>query len=183
MQHYPTPTSAAAANNFSRTAVEPDSQDQFDARVDHYFGQKHRVYGRYSYLRDDDNPVTPLPDGSGSLTSGVTGHAITRGDGIVAQYDWTPTPTILNQARFGYTRRDLNQTSLQNGGITVPGLPANSFSSVLPIFTVAGYPADRPHLGRERQLHHLRHRVPRHRIDRAWAAHDQVRNRYPAGKR
>ena len=45
----------------------------------------------------------------------------------------------LNQFRVGYSRRDLNQVSLQNGGITVPGLPANSFSSVLPIFTVAGY--------------------------------------------
>src|SRR4029077_7279697 len=47
--------------------------------------------------------------------------------------------TTLNQFRVGYSRRDLNQTSLQNGGVTVPGLPTNSFSSVLPIFTVAGY--------------------------------------------
>ena len=27
---------------------------------------------------------------------------------------------------------------MQNGGITIPGLPSNSFSSVLPIFTVTG---------------------------------------------
>ena len=45
---------------------------------------------------------------------------------------------MLNQLRFGYSRRDLDQSSLQNGGITVPGLPSNSFASVLPIFTVAG---------------------------------------------
>ena len=32
-------------------------------------------------LRDNDTPVTFLPDGSGNLTSGVIGHAITRGDG------------------------------------------------------------------------------------------------------
>ena len=139
LQHYPAPTSTKAANNFSRTAVEPDNQDQFDTRVDRYFGTRHRVFARYSYLRDDDVPVTPLPDGSGSLTSGVTGHAITRGDGAVAEYDWSPSPTMMNAARFGYSRRDLNQTSLQNGDITVPGLPANSFASVLPIFAVAGY--------------------------------------------
>src|SRR5207253_855605 len=48
-------------------------------------------------------------------------------------------PSALNQARFGYTRRDLNQASLQNGGITVPGIPANSFASVLPIFALAGF--------------------------------------------
>ena len=43
------------------------------------------------------------------------------------------------QARFGYTKRALNQNSLQNGGVTIPGLPDNSFSSVLPIFSVAGF--------------------------------------------
>jgi hypothetical protein len=139
LAHYPVANLPGAANNFVRTAVEPDSQDQFDLRVDRYFGAKHRVFARYSYLRDDDTPVTPLPEGSGSLTSGVTGHALTRGDGIVGEYEWTLSPTTLNQVRFGHTRRNLNQASLQNGGITVPGLPANSFASVLPIFTVAGY--------------------------------------------
>jgi hypothetical protein len=126
LQHFPVPKLTKAANNFSRTAVEPDSQDQFDTRLDRNLGARHRVFGRYSYLRDDDVPVTPLPDGSGSLTSGATGHAITRGDGVVAEYDWSPSPTMMNAARFGYSRRDLNQSSLQNGGITVPGLPAHS---------------------------------------------------------
>lgn len=139
LQHYPVPTKSGAANNFSRTAVEPDAQDQFDARIDRYLGSRHRIFGRYSYFRDEDTPVTPLPDGSGSLTSGVTGHAVTRGDGIAASYEWTASPTVLNQARFGYTKRDLHQNSLQNGGIAISGLPDNSFSSVLPIFAVAGF--------------------------------------------
>jgi hypothetical protein len=137
LQHYPLPN-VAGANNFVRTATEPDSQDQADFRVDRYFGEKHRIFGRYTFFRDDDTPVTPLPEGSGSLTSGVIGHAITRGDAFVGDYNWMLSPTALNQFRMGYSRRDLNQTSLQNGGITVPGLPPNSFSSVLPVFTVAG---------------------------------------------
>jgi hypothetical protein len=138
LQHYPLPN-VAGANNFVRTATEPDNQDQADFRLDRYFGERHRVFGRYTYFRDDDNPVTPLPEGSGSLTSGVIGHAITRGDAFVGDYNWTRSPTTLNQFRVGYSRRDLNQTSLQNGGVSVPGLPANSFSSVLPIFAVAGF--------------------------------------------
>ena len=138
LQHYPLPN-ISGANNYVRTATEPDNQDQADFRVDRYFGQKHRIFGRYTFLRDDDTPVTPLPEGSGSLTSGVIGHAITRGDAIAGDYNWTLSPTALNQFRFGYSRRDLDQTSLQNGGIAVPGLPANSFASVLPIFTVAGF--------------------------------------------
>lgn len=139
LRRYPLPTRSGAANNFVRTGVEPDSQDQFDTRLDRYFGANHRLFGRYSYLRDDDTPVTPLPDGSGSLTSGVIGHAITRGDQGVAEYDWSLWPSTLNSARFGYTRRDLNQNSLQNGNINVPGVPSNSFSSVLPIFVVTGF--------------------------------------------
>ncbi len=137
LSHYPLPN-IAGANNYVRTATEPDNQDQADFRVDRYFGDKHRAFARYTYFRDDDTPVTPLPDGSGSLTSGVIGHAITRADALVGDYNWTPSPTALNQLRFGYSRRSLNQTSLQNGGFTIPGLPANSFSSVLPIFAVAG---------------------------------------------
>ena len=94
--------------------------------------------GATPFFHDDDDPVTPLPDGSGSLTAGVIGHAITRGDALAGDYNWVLSPSALNQFRAGYSRRDLNQTSLQNGGITAPGLPANSFGSVLPIFTVTG---------------------------------------------
>ena len=137
LQRYPLPN-VAGANNYVRTATEPDNQDQADFRVDRYFGEKHRMFGRYTFFKDDDTPVTPLPDGSGSLTSGVIGHAKTRGDALVGDYNWTLSPSILNQLRFGYSRRDLDQSSLQNGGVTIPGLPQNSFSAVLPIFTVTG---------------------------------------------
>src|ERR1019366_392367 len=123
LAHYPVPNLPGTANNFVRTAVEPENTDQFDGRIDHLFSEKHRVFARYSFLRDNDNPVTPLPDGSGSLTSGVIGHAITRGDGIASEYDWTLAPNMLNQARFGYTRRHVDQSALQNGGISIPSVP------------------------------------------------------------
>jgi hypothetical protein len=137
LEHYPLPN-VAGASNFVRAATEPDNQDQADFRVDRYFGAKHRVFARYTVFHDNDTPVTPLPDGSGSVASGVIGHAITRGDAVVADYNWSISPAMLNQLRFGYSRRDLNQSSLQNVDITVPGLPANSFDSVLPIFAVSG---------------------------------------------
>jgi hypothetical protein len=129
LNHYPTPNLPGAANNFVRTGVEPDSQDQLDDRV----------FGRYSYFRDDDNPVTPLPDGSGSITSGVISHTLTRGDQAIGEYDWTISPTMLNQARFGYTRRNSNGIGPQGGDIAVPGVPANSFAAVLPLIAVTGF--------------------------------------------
>jgi len=138
LEHYPL-SNAAGANNYIRTGVEPDKQDQADGRIDHLFNDKHRMFVRYTYLRDDDTPVPFLPDGSGNITSGVIGHAITRGDGIASEYDWTLSPSTLNQARFGWTRRDVQQRSLQIGDVTVPGAPQSAFSSTLPIFTVTGY--------------------------------------------
>ncbi|HEY3743763.1 MAG TPA: carboxypeptidase regulatory-like domain-containing protein [Bryobacteraceae bacterium] len=140
LARFPLPNLPGTANNYSRTANEPDNQDQFDTRIDRYFGDRNRVFARYTYFRDDDTPVTPLPDGSGSLTSGVIGHAITRGDSIATEWDSTISPTWLNQARFGYSRRGLVQSSLDNSsGITVPGVPSNSFASVLPTFAIAGF--------------------------------------------
>jgi len=137
LQHYPLPNTSGSSN-YSRIATEPDNQDQADFRIDRYIGDKHRIFGRYTLFLDDDTPVTPFPDGSGSLTTGVIGHALTRGDAFVGDYTWMLSPSALNQFRVGYSRRDLDQTSLQNGGITIPGLPSNSFSSVLPIFSVTG---------------------------------------------
>src|SRR5205085_2240351 len=64
LQHYPLPN-ASGPNNFVRTATEPDNQDQADFRIDRYLGDRHRFFARYTYFRDDDTPVTPLPEGSG----------------------------------------------------------------------------------------------------------------------
>ena len=52
-------------------------------------------------------------------------HGCVGSDG---RFHFVVSPTALNQFRVGYSRRDLRQSSLQNGGITVPGLPANSFA-------------------------------------------------------
>ena len=139
LEHYPLPNLPGAANNFVRTAVEPDDQDQFDVRVDRYFGSKHRAFGRYSFLRDDDTPVTPLTDGSGSLSSGVVGHTLTRGDQAIAEYDWSLKAAMLNSARFGYTRRTADVNSLATGAIDIPGVPSDSFRPASPTFVITGF--------------------------------------------
>ncbi len=139
LARYPLPNRPGTANNYIQTGVEPDSQDQFDTRADRYLGAKQRLFGRFSYLRDDDTPVAPLPDGSGAITSGVISQTATRGYQAVAEHEWTLSPTLLNQARFGYTQRNSNGVGAQNGGLTVPGTPTNSFASVLPTFLLTGY--------------------------------------------
>lgn len=134
----------ATANNYRRIGNDTSAQDQFDTRLDRYFGSHHRVFGRYSFLRDDSVPTAPLPDGSGNLTSGVIGATITRADSIAAEHTWNLSPQSVNQLRFGYTRRKFDRTSLQTGTpagevFLIPNIPTSSFADVLPTYDVVGY--------------------------------------------
>lgn len=149
LERYPRPNvisggREATANNYRIVGDEDIAQDQFDARLDRYFGSAHRVFGRYSYLRDDSKPTAPLPDGSGRITSGVIGDTLTRADSLALEHSWTLTPTTVNQLRFGYTRRKFERSSLRTGRqarevTQIPNIPVSSFSDVLPIYDVVGF--------------------------------------------
>jgi len=144
LKRYPNPTSAGAANNFTRIGTEDTDQDQFDARLDHRFSSKDQIYGRYSFAKDLTSPVTPLPDGSGNITSGVTGLTDTRAHSLAGNYVHVFNNRALNELRFGYTRRAINRaaTSLDappSDSLQLPGIPTNgAFNETLPTFAIAG---------------------------------------------
>lgn len=134
----------ATANNYRRTGNAEVSQDQFDARLDHYVGSRHRFFGRYAYLRDFSRPLTPLPDGSGNIASGVVGDTLTRAGSVVAEHNWTMAASRANQLRFGYTRRGFDRASLRTGQPAslvsgIPNIPASAFSDTLPTYDVVGF--------------------------------------------
>ena len=151
LNRFPLPTSTAAANNYSRTANDADHQNQFDFRVDGAYHQRDRLFGRYSYFSDVEQPVTPFPDGSGAIsgtaigTGGVLGLSHVLGQQAVASEIHTFTPRLINDARAGYTRRGngiagpvLGNTASTPLGI--PGIPTNAaFNNALPLFTFTGY--------------------------------------------
>lgn len=150
VDRYPAPNvftatgAEATANNYRRTGNDDTVADQFDGRLDRYFGSRHRVFGRYSFLRDDSRPTTPLPDGSGNLTSGVIGDTLTRADSLAAEHTLTLSAASVNQFRFGYTRRRFDRGS---GRISqplaqatlIPNIPASSFADVLPTYDIVGF--------------------------------------------
>ncbi|MCX6596742.1 MAG: TonB-dependent receptor, partial [Acidobacteria bacterium] len=150
LHRYPAPNQFSAtgteltANNYRRVGNELIAQDQFDTRLDRYFGTAHRLFGRYAYLRDHSQPITPLPDGSGNIASGVIGDTFTRADSLVAEHNWTLAPTRANQIRFGFTRRGFNRSSLRTGQAAtvnsgIPGIPASAFADALPTYDVVGF--------------------------------------------
>ncbi len=144
LKRYPNPTSIGATNNFTRIGTENTDQDQFDIRLDHRFSARDQVYGRYSFAKDLTAPVTPLPDGSGNITTGVTGLTDTRAHSFAGNYVHVFNARALNELRFGYTRRSIDRaaTSLDappSQSLQLPGIPTNgAFENTLPTFTIAG---------------------------------------------
>ena len=151
LARFPTPTNTAKANNYTRTANDIDHQNQFDVRVDGSRSAKDLAFGRYSYFSDVEQPVTPLPDGSGAITGSVLGtggvNGLSNVLGQQAMLDETHifTVRLLNDVRVGCTRRrndiagaTLDQTASSSLGI--PGIPTNAaFNNALPLFTFTGF--------------------------------------------
>ena len=151
LARFPAPTSKGAANNYTRTANDADHQNQFDYRVDGAYHDKDRAFGRYSYFSDVEQPVTPLPDGSGAVTGavigtgGVVGLSHVLGQQAVFDETHTFSPHLLNDFHLGYTRRGntiagptLGTTA--SAALGVPGIPTNAaFNNALPLFTFTGF--------------------------------------------
>jgi hypothetical protein len=145
LNRYPLPTSSGTANNYRRVANEPDDQDQYDIRIDHRFSDNNQLFGRFSYARDLINPVSPLPDGSGTITSGAIALTDTRGQSLATSYVHIFNPRMSNELRFGYTRRTIDRRALllnapPSESLSLPGIPANAaFQNELPTFTIDGF--------------------------------------------
>jgi hypothetical protein len=152
LARFPTPTNlTAAANNYTRTANDADHQNQFDIRIDGAIGTKDRAFGRYSYYSEVEQPVTPLPDGSGALsgsvlgTGGVPGLSHVLGQQAVFNETHTFSPHLLNDFRLGYTRRGnttagTNLDNTASASLGIPGIPTNAaFNNALPLFTFTGF--------------------------------------------
>ena len=150
LDRYPAPNvftatgAEATANNYRRVGNDATVADQFDGRIDHYFSRKHRLFGRCSFLRDDSEPATPFPDGSGTFAAAFIGKTLTRADSIAGEHTWTMTATSVNQIRFGFTRRGFDRSALATGKqatqiAQIPNIPLTSFQDVLPTYDLVGF--------------------------------------------
>ncbi len=145
LQRYPLPTSAGTSNNYSRTDNEIDDQDQWDARLDHRFSNRDQAFGRLTYFRDGFIPVTPLPDGSGSVTGTLGGVQDTTAWSFASNYQHVFSTNLLNEVRVGDTRRTVGRTAAQltsaaGAALSIPGIPSTAkFPNTLPTFAIGGY--------------------------------------------
>lgn len=151
LSRFPLPTSSGAANNYTRTANDIDHQNQFDTRIDGAISSRDRIFARYSYFHEVEQPVTPLPDGGGAITGsvigtgGVTGLSSVTGQQTVIDETHIFSDRLVNDLRLGYTRRGntVAGPALEAGAssaLNIPGIPTNAaFSNALPLFTFTGF--------------------------------------------
>ena len=143
LQRFPLPTATGAANNFTRVGNETQNQDQFDVRLDHRFSDRATIFGRYSRAKDFSDPVAPLSEGSGAIANGAIGTTDTRADSLVVNYTQIFAANLINEARFGYTRRDVQRRSaalVGDNADLLRGVPDSAaFRNSLPTILIAGF--------------------------------------------
>ena len=93
----------AQAANFLFLASQPFQSDQFDVRVDHQFSQANTLFGRISRaLQTNTSP--------GSFNGFLGGGSSSNNNSINSTLNDVNvfSPTLVNEARFGYTRHNGN---------------------------------------------------------------------------
>ncbi|WP_158750708.1 carboxypeptidase regulatory-like domain-containing protein [Acidobacterium sp. S8] len=91
---------SSISNNYKANTVEPDDNHQFDVKADYQLTDKDRFFGRESYQRRDLSAPSP---GTPFIQIGDV-NATTRDHNAALGYNHTFSPTMLNEARFGFNR-------------------------------------------------------------------------------
>ena len=116
---YPLPTEAGLTNNFRRNRAERSNVDSYDVKIDHRISDNNSIFGRYSFsknsrIRENNFPLGTSPN-SNDLPSGFgAGDEFGNSRGITLGNTHTFSPTIINDARAGWTNVEI--------GINNPGI-------------------------------------------------------------
>lgn len=149
LEYFPTPNRGPSINNnFLGTPLRSNVGDKIDAKIDHVFSSRDTFFGRYSWSDDTLEEPSFLGFPGVGNGPGVPGPAQQPVNQIVLSETHTFSPTLVNEARAGWTRLNLRQfpqtygsnLSLEAG---VPGanVPGDEFTSGLSIFTFEGFRA------------------------------------------
>ena len=139
-EFWPTANLPGTASNYLNTESRKANTDQWLGRVDFVQSDAISWYGRFNWAKDREYQPAAFP-GLGTWTN-------SRPDQALVGNTWVVGPSIVNTARFGWTRfdntivgthsytEDINGDLLQISGLNLSGDPA--FWG-LPTFGITGY--------------------------------------------
>jgi hypothetical protein len=122
---YPAPNFASGlvgsggrpSNNYSANPATTQDVNKFDVRVDYYLSSRNRLFARYSFSQDfqfQQSTLPPLAD----TDTGNSGGQYARNQAFGGSWNFTISPTKVNELRYGYTKTASNFTAVSNGGET-----------------------------------------------------------------
>ena len=144
---YPPPTNSSLNNNYSRSSINPIIQTTYTLRIDQNVSQKSKLFFDYTARKNTSraNTSLPAPIGFGADEGNFRAHFTRVG------WDYSFTPTLLNNLVLGYNRwinQDTALATLDNkdwpaaigiGNVHAQQFPQMSFGEVYPQL---GYPID-----------------------------------------
>ena len=120
LQLYPTPTSGGVLYNYNIVKVNSYSTNTADMRIDERFRDQDQAFFHYDYIssvRVLPPPFAGVADGGGY----DNGTEIYNVRGFALGYTHTFSPTLINEARAGYTR---GHDTREPSGASTMGIPA-----------------------------------------------------------
>ncbi len=119
----PDPNLNTLFNNYNFLNVANREDYHWSLKIDHAFSNKHRLSYSHSFINQDVQSTTALP---GPLDQGL-GSAFQKPIYLRANYDWTPTPSVLVHTTWGLSKtRQGWDNPAQNGFASLIGLPADT---------------------------------------------------------
>jgi hypothetical protein len=146
MQLYPAPNAPGVLNNYNIIKVNSYNTNTADLRIDQHFREQDQAFFHYDYI-SSVRLVPPPFDGVADGGGYQNGTEIYNVRGFALGYTHTFSPTLVNEARLGYTRG--HDTRTPSGASTmgipeqfgiqgVPQLPLNGGLPYLGVGTLSG---------------------------------------------
>ncbi len=140
---YPLPTGPALFSNFASNRVIKDNINSLDVRIDQNFSEHDQMFGRFSYSdepRFKPGPFEGIADG-GAFNQGTE---VNKAYNTGLSYTHSFSPTLVNEARIGYSR--LRSDRIQPFGNTlgipgqfgIQGIPQATGNGGLPAIGISG---------------------------------------------
>ena len=101
--------------------------DYVMGRIDHSFDEDNRIFARYTF--DDSEAIKPF---QGTLTPGFPALADRFSHYFTAEYQKIISPTLINEARFGFNRSSIFNLPAQEHPQTLTCIPQDDAGNPLP---------------------------------------------------
>ncbi|PYT27863.1 MAG: TonB-dependent receptor [Acidobacteria bacterium] len=130
------------SNNYLTNPVEPDTTNQFDARIDHKISDSDSIFGRISFSNNHLTPPGAIPPPIDAADF-ASGDFLNNARNVVITETHIFTPRTVNELRLGYSRNrserlQFNSTKNLSAQYGIPGVPFGPTNGGLPQFNVDG---------------------------------------------